>query len=209
MPVFGKIMRQNKEIEQSGKSVESKCGLMRLLAATDRLARPWKNGGGVTFDVLSFPEESSLETFAWRISIAEVASDGPFSLFPGIDRSTAILRGEGFRLAFGDGRMEELRLDAPALAYPGDVATDCTLLGGPVRDLNVMTRRGISRHRLRLVSGDCVAQGEAVLVCPRGAVRITTEGDATIAIRENDALVLSSPRFHCDGPVWLVELITV
>ncbi len=55
-------------------------------------------------------------------SIAEVAADGPFSRFEGIDRSTAILRGEGFRLAFGDGRMENLRLDAPALAYPGDIA---------------------------------------------------------------------------------------
>lgn len=202
-------MRQNKEIEQSGNSVESKCGPMRLLAATDRLARPWKNGGGVTFDVLSFPEGSSLETFAWRISIAEVASDGPFSLFPGIDRSTAILRGEGFRLAFGDGRVEELRLDAPAFAYPGDVETDCTLISGPVRDLNVMTRRGVYRHRLRLVSGDCVAQGEAVLVCPSGAARITLADGVNVTIYDNDALVLTAPLFRSDEPVWLVELITV
>ncbi len=91
---------------------------MRLLAATDRIARPWKNGGGVTFDVLSFPENATLDTFAWRISIAEVASDGPFSRFEGIDRSTAILRGEGFRLVLGDGRAEDLRLDAPRSLIP-------------------------------------------------------------------------------------------
>ena len=182
---------------------------MRLLKASERAARPWKNGGGVTFDVASFPEGSSLDTFAWRISIAEVAGDGPFSRFEGIDRSTAILAGEGFRLVFDDGRVEDLRLDAPALAYPGDVDAQCTLLGGPVRDLNVMTRRGVYRHRLRLVSGDCVVEGEAVLVCPRGAARITTAGRATITLHDGDALVLSSQRFLGDEPVWLVELIPV
>ncbi|MFM8748529.1 HutD family protein [Rhabdaerophilum sp.] len=182
---------------------------MRLLKASERAARPWKNGGGVTFDVASFPENATLDSFAWRISIAEVATDGPFSRFEGIDRSTAILAGEGFRLTFGDGRVENLRLDAPAFAYPGDIATDCILLGGPVRDLNVMTRRGVYRHRLRLVSGDCVVECEAVLVCPRGAARITTAGRATITLHENDAVVLSSQRFHGDEPVWLVELIPV
>jgi hypothetical protein len=105
--------------------------------------------------------------------------------------------------------VEDLRLDAPALAYPGDVDAQCTLLGGPVRDLNVMTRRGVYRHRLRLVSGDCVVEGEAVLVCPRGAARITTAGRATITLHDGDALVLSSQRFHGDEPVWLVELIPV
>ncbi|MCU0819781.1 MAG: HutD family protein [Beijerinckiaceae bacterium] len=182
--------------------------MIQLLLASEREARPWKNGGGVTFDVASFPQGSTLETFGWRISIAEVASDGPFSRFEGIDRSTAILRGEGFRLVFGDGRVETLRLDAPALAYPGDVATDCTLLAGPVRDLNVMTRRGIYRHRLTRVSGEISTEGEVVLVCPRGSAAITT-GGTKVTLQENDALVLSAPRFHSDAPVWLAELLPV
>lgn len=182
--------------------------MIRLLPAADRIARPWKNGGGVTFDVASFPDGSTLDTFAWRISIAEVASDGPFSRFEGIDRSTAILSGEGFRLAFADGRVEDLRLDAPALAYPGDLATDCTLLGGPVRDLNVMTRRGAYRHRLGLVEGECIVEGQAVLVCPRGSAHVTADG-GRIILHENDALVLSAPHFHCDAPLWLAELLRV
>lgn len=183
--------------------------MIQLLPATDRIARPWKNGGGVTFDVLSFPQGSALETFGWRISIAEVASNGPFSRFEGIDRSTAILRGEGFRLVFGDGRVEDLRLDAPALAYPGDIATDCTLLAGPVRDLNVMTRRGVCRHRLTLVSGECAAEGEAVLICPRASARITLADGTTVTIYDNDALVLNAPRFRSDEAVWLVEFMPV
>lgn len=182
--------------------------MIRLLPAADRLARPWKNGGGVTFDIASFPENASLDTFAWRISIAEVASDGPFSRFDGVDRSTAILSGEGFRLAFADGRVADLRLDAPAFAYPGDLATDCTLLGGPVRDLNVMTRRGAYRHRLRLVEGECIVEGEAVLVCPRGSAHVTADG-GRIILHENDALVLSAPRFSSDAPLWLAELMPV
>ncbi len=89
---------------------------MRLLAATDRIARPWKNGGGVTFDVLSFPEGSTLETFAWRISIAEAADGRSRASRASTARPPS--SGEGFRLVLGDGRAEDLRLDAPALAIP-------------------------------------------------------------------------------------------
>ncbi len=81
------------------------------------------------------------------------------------------------------------------------------MLSGAVRDLNVMTRRGVYRHRLKLVSGDCIAEGEAVLVCPRGAARITLADGRGVTIYDNDALVLDAARFQSDEPVWLVELI--
>ncbi len=180
---------------------------MRLLAATDRIARPWKNGGGVTFDVLSFPEGSTLENFGWRISIAEVASDGPFSRFEGIDRSTAILRGRG---SASSSAMAARKTSArcPPLAYPGDVATDCTLLNGPVRDLNVMTRRGIYRHRLRLVSGE---------VRPRArrcsSARADRHGSRSRMARASPCMTTMRwcwpRRFQSDEPVWLVELLPV
>lgn len=201
-------MRHNKESEQGGDRAERNRAPMRLLKASERLARPWKNGGGVTFDVATFPENATLDSFAWRISLAEVASNGPFSLFEGIDRSTAILAGEGFRLAFADGRVEDLRLDGPALAYPGDIASDCTLLAGPVRDLNVMTRREVFRHRLRRVRGEVATEGETVVICPRGSATVTAGGTA-VTLNENDALMLTAPRFHSDASLWLAELMRV
>ncbi len=70
-----------------------------------------------------------------------------------------------------------------------------------------MTRRGIYRHRLRLVSGEVAAEGEAVLICPRGSARITLANGQSVTMYDNDALVLDAARFQSDEPVWLVELI--
>ncbi len=72
-----------------------------------------------------------------------------------------------------------------------------------------MTRRGIYRHRLRLVSGEVATEGEAVLICPRGSARITLADCASITMYDNDALVLAAPQFRSDEPVWLVELLPV
>src|ERR1700722_12611735 len=67
---------------------------MRLLRAAARIAVPWKNGGGVTRDVIVSPAGATLDNFDWRISIAEIAASGPFSRFPGIDRKLAVLEGK-------------------------------------------------------------------------------------------------------------------
>ena len=67
---------------------------VRLLPALDRTARPWKNGGGVTRDVAVFPAEANDDDFLWRASVATIAAAGPFSPFPGIDRTLILLGGE-------------------------------------------------------------------------------------------------------------------
>jgi environmental stress-induced protein Ves len=59
---------------------------MKRLRAADRTPRPWKNGGGQTTDVAVFPDGAGLDDFDWRVSIARVDGDGPFSIFPGVDR---------------------------------------------------------------------------------------------------------------------------
>jgi environmental stress-induced protein Ves len=66
---------------------------------------PWKNGGDETTEVAAGPPGASLETFDWRISMAHIAQSGPFSLFPGVDRTLAVLSGVGIRLSVaGRGR---------------------------------------------------------------------------------------------------------
>ncbi len=54
-------------------------------------ATPWKNGGGVTREIVCQPPGAGLAAFDWRVSIATIASDGPFSLFAGIDRVITLL----------------------------------------------------------------------------------------------------------------------
>ena len=53
---------------------------------------PWRNGGGVTREVAT--GGSGEEGFDWRISIADVEVPGPFSAFPGLDRTITLVGGE-------------------------------------------------------------------------------------------------------------------
>ena len=64
--------------------------MAKLLRNSDHRRMPWKNGGGETVEVIVHPEGASLSDFGWRVSMATVASDGPFSVFPGIDRTLAV-----------------------------------------------------------------------------------------------------------------------
>ncbi len=113
---------------------------------------PWKNGGGVTTEIAVFPEAAGLDDFEWRLSMATVASDGPFSLFAGVDRTLAVLEGEGIVLSVEGQAEERITPASPPLAFAADRPTSARLIAGPITDLNAMTRRGRWTHRMeRLV----------------------------------------------------------
>lgn len=124
---------------------------MQVLRAVDRVATPWKNGGGVTREVAVWPPGAGFDDFHWRVSMAEVRADGPFSMFPGVDRVLAILQGK-LELGVEDRAILELTEDSPPVAFPGDVPTVARVLGAVVTDLNVMTRRGSASATLKRVS---------------------------------------------------------
>jgi hypothetical protein len=68
---------------------------VRILAARERQAAAWKNGGGVTREVAAYPPGAGLADFAWRVSFAEVGEGGPFSVFEGADRIITLVAGRG------------------------------------------------------------------------------------------------------------------
>ncbi len=110
---------------------------------------PWRNGGGTTREILAEPGAGG--RFRFRLSIADVASSGPFSDFAGCDRHILLLEGEGFTLRV-DGS-EPAVLDRPLVpfAFDGGRAARCDLHGGPVRDLNLMVDRATARGSLRVL----------------------------------------------------------
>jgi environmental stress-induced protein Ves len=122
---------------------------VRILRAEQHRAMRWKNGGGITYEIASFPPaDQALDGFDWRVSMALVETDGPFSLFPGIDRTLAIVSGAGLRLTVGDAPEVAIEPHSEPHSFAADVPTDSRLIDGPVTDLNVMTRRGVWRHRV-------------------------------------------------------------
>jgi len=177
-----------------------------VLRATQYRRMPWKNGGGETTEIAVGPPGAGLDDFAWRISMARIASDGPFSTFAGVDRTLAVLSGDGVRLAIGDAAPVDLQVGDAPLTFPADVPTTATLLGGAVTDLNVMTRRGAWRHRvetLRLAAGMSLAARPATTVwwCAQGRARLhSPAGSATLD--PGDACVV------VDHPALIWELAT-
>jgi environmental stress-induced protein Ves len=110
------------------------------LGPSDYKRMPWKNGGGSTLELLqdALPEGG----FNWRLSIADVASAGPFSTFAGIDRQIMLVNGNGMVLSFGQ-EAPPVVLSKPLKphGFKGEWATDCRLIDGVIQDFNVMVRR--------------------------------------------------------------------
>jgi environmental stress-induced protein Ves len=110
-----------------------------ILGPDSFLAMPWRNGLGTTIELLKqdLPEDGG---FAWRLSMAEVTTDGEFSNFSGYDRTLLLLVGKGLTLDCAGARQQ---LDKPlqAARFRGEDPTFATLHDGPVKDFNIMTQR--------------------------------------------------------------------
>ncbi|THD81351.1 HutD family protein [Aliigemmobacter aestuarii] len=127
---------------------------MRLVRNTDLRPGPWKNGGGETREIAALPPGAGMDGFDWRLSMATVAADGPFSVFPGIDRVLFLLSGDGMVLDIG-GAAHHLHT-GDRIDFAAETPVTGRLSGGPVRDLNIMVRRdrlSVRVDRLRLRQG--------------------------------------------------------
>ena len=107
---------------------------MRHLTHADYREMPWANGRGVTVEMIRVDRGGAMD---WRLSMAQVVEDGPFSRLPGIERNLTVIEGTGFDLV-GPG----LRLRAGLLepvAFSGDIPMAAEGVTGPSVDFNVMT----------------------------------------------------------------------
>jgi len=157
---------------------------------------PWRNGGGTTTEILIAPEGTSVsgERFLYRVSIADVASDGPFSRFDGYDRHIMLLGGAGMTLDCAAHGRIELHAPFEPHSFSGDWEVDGALVGGAVRDFNLMVDR--ARATSSLVAE--VLEGPRWLPCEPGHVCIVHMIEGALAgADEGDTLV-------ADGPLELV-----
>jgi environmental stress-induced protein Ves len=151
----------------------------RVVRAGSLARVPWRNGGGTTAEVAAFPEGAGFDAFDWRISLADVETDGPFSAFPGIDRTLMLV--EGTRLALTiDGVPHGLDAPGASWSFAGEEPVTAQLRAGPIRDLNVMTRREVCRHRMRLVRAGVIVPADdaraLVLVALDGTFDAVVDG---------------------------------
>lgn len=177
---------------------------LRILRAAARPLLPWRNGLGTTTEVARGDLDPPGAEFAWRISIARLEADAPFSAYPGVDRVLALLSRDGVDLLL-DGAWRELRPFEP-VAFPGEAEARARLRAGPTLDLNVMTRRGTATATLAF---EAVAEaltvepprpGEVVVVLvASGGARITG-GAVELGLHDAAELGPEPVRFEAAGP---------
>ncbi|HEX3866355.1 MAG TPA: HutD family protein [Gemmatimonadaceae bacterium] len=142
----------------------------------------WKNGGGRTREILRLPAGSTIDSFDWRASIADMTASGPFSTFVGFDRVIVLLSGAGARLQSSDGAIDH-RLDEPLTPYSfaGESAIDASLIAGASTDFNVMTRRAATRADVQIVVADETLPGcsAGLLFAARGTWLVRSSGRAS------------------------------
>jgi len=165
-----------------------------VLSPSDYRRIPWKNGGGYTTEIATHPPGSGFASFAWRISVADIEQDSPFSTFNGVDRTLVLLAGGGMRLT-GEGEPLELRTPFEPVTFSGDRTLICNLVAGPVRDFNLMVRRGTARGDVvvRREGGEAIAPAETyVCYAASGASECLVAGYPPISLAESQTLVVTS-----------------
>ena len=128
---------------------------MKHLTAADYTRQPWKNGKGETVELWRYKQNGQLLA---RLSRATVTEDGPFSLFPGLNRNLTVLTGAGFRL-LGPGLDLACKPLHP-VAFPGNaVVTAQKTQNQPSDDFNVMTADHLPLPQVTILTEGHIPKG--------------------------------------------------
>lgn len=169
---------------------------MRPIRFDEYKVMPWKNGGGSTTEILVQPPDASLDDFDWRVSMAGVAEDGPFSVFPGVDRTLTLLAGPRLVLGFEGAPLVALTPEDPTIRFAGEDVVSAAVPEGAVSDFNVMSRRARCGHLLERFAiaqrAELERAGGATLLFLAAGDRVICRSDAgdDVALGERDSLLL-------------------
>jgi len=164
----------------------------------DYTTQPWKNGKGVTVELARADRDGAM---LWRLSVATVSEDGPFSVFPDIERNLTVISGNGFRLT-GDG----IALDCAPLrpvAFAGDAPVSAVDTDGQTStDFNVMTSRHLPRPEVAVIEGPCdLPAGGLLALFALSGSRLS---DRTLA--QHDLVMTEGPLSVIAGRVLTVRI---
>ena len=152
---------------------------------------PWRNGLGSTVELLAETPNKN-EAFSWRLSIASVANDGPFSDFSGYDRTLLLLEGTGITLNKPNGIFKVLNSSLDYANFKGEDLIDATLHNGPIKDFNIMTLRSICTSSVTAINETSESllniNADKLLVYSIKPVNIQIGLEASISLEANHLL---------------------
>lgn len=186
--------------------------MIKIISASERKSMAWKNGDGVTEEIIISPPGSSMESFNWRISMAHVTADNSFSNFPGITRHLAVLEGVMI-LNFSD-RSVRLNSESVPLLFSGATPVIANVLSGPVRDLNIMFRDGhyhVNVVRTPPGTTDVISADTTILFALEAGE--VSAGEDHFALSAYDALYFdkpfASPSCHSTGSLYAISIAAI
>mgnify|MGYP003676028406 FL=1 len=161
----------------------------RIYQPTEFNKLPWKNGLGFTTELLRQPAQGEL--FDWRLSIARVDQDGPFSNFAGYQRTLVLLGGNGITLIHRGEEQQYLGKRLASASFAGESPTSATLKQGPIEDFNIITRTGIC-----IAQTHCDADLAGIEIDSKAAQLLVYASGDDLAINLGQTTTLSLPGGH-------------
>lgn len=167
---------------------------MQIFRNADRVATPWRNGGGMTVEIVARPDGAGFDDMDWRASLARVDQDGPFSAFPGIDRVLTVVEG-GLSLSLDGGPAVNIDAETSPLSFAGETAIEAKTTPDGASVLNVFVRRDRWRanaERLTVSAPRSFPVDSQALVYAIDAVTVRVD-ETGEALEAGDVLLLEAP----------------
>jgi environmental stress-induced protein Ves len=145
---------------------------------------PWANGRGTSYEIASDRNEAG--EWAWRLAMAPVNEDGPFSRIECVNRSLAVVEGAGMLLSVDRKKLQCLPMQV--VQFRGDAITQATLTEGPIMDINLMVRRKKADGEMEIVSNAGLLNGASLVVAIDGSAQVMV-GESTIDLERHDSIL--------------------
>ena len=149
---------------------------------------PWANGRGTSYEIASDRDDAG--NWSWRLAMAPVNEDGPFSRIECVNRFLAVVQGNGMLLTVDRKKLQCLPMQV--VRFRGDAITEAALTDGPIMDINLMIRRKEADGDMTLVSESGSLNVASIIVAIGGSAQVEC-GDSTIELEPHDSML------ECDG----------
>ncbi len=145
---------------------------------------PWANGRGTSYEIAS--DRSEAGEWTWRLAMAPVNEDGPFSRIECVNRSLAVVEGAGMFLSVDRKKLQCLPMQV--VRFRGDAVTEAALTDGPIMDINLMVRRKEAEGEMAMVSDAGLLNGVSIVVAVGGSAQVKS-GDSIIELERHDSVL--------------------
>lgn len=182
--------------------------MLSLMRKSDLVWLPWKNGAGVMADIACAQGLHGRDP-DWRVSMARVERDSPFSHYADTERGMMLIEGERLDLLIDDDAPLTVRAGASAVVFPGDQPTRGVPVDGAIVNLNVMVRRDAMRQRMIRWTCDgpsslpVMSAGKSFAYVQRG--RIALYQDTPMVLEAGDTLITDAA-VKFEGTAELIEI---